>query len=121
MKAIFTILIVSLGLLYTKSENSIIEICTPIVLTENQFKNESIVQYKNENMSDYTLKFWPEENVKETKTEEIISELTKSQIIGKSTEFWGKPAFEPGKNINDYFEPKLSEEWAKYIFQLLQF
>lgn len=67
-------------------------------------------------MSDMILKFWPKEEVKEIKTEIITVELTEAKILGETTEFWDKPAFKPGQAINDYFEPKLNNEWAKSYF-----
>ncbi|NJB35282.1 hypothetical protein [Croceivirga sp. JEA036] len=67
-------------------------------------------------MSDYILKFWPKEEVEEVKTEQIEKGLTDAQIIGNPKEFWGKPAFEAGTLINDFFEPVLNPEWAKSYF-----
>jgi len=58
-------------------------------------------------MSDYILKFWPKTEVKEIKTIRIEEELLKSEIIAGESEFWGKPAYNPGQSINDYLEPKL--------------
>ena len=67
-------------------------------------------------MSDMILKFWPKEEVKEIKTEKITIGLTEAEVLGEPTEFWGESAFKPGQAINDYFEPKLSSEWAKSYF-----
>jgi len=58
-------------------------------------------------MSDYILKFWPKDEVKEIKTDKLKEGLLKSEIIADKTEFWGKPAFNPGQNICEYLEPKL--------------
>lgn len=58
-------------------------------------------------MSDSILKFWPTEEVSEIKTKQIEKGLTEKQIIGESTEFWGKPAFKPGQAINQFLEPKM--------------
>ncbi|NME71401.1 hypothetical protein [Flammeovirga aprica] len=70
-------------------------------------------------MSDFILKFWPKEEVKEEKTKQLKEGLLDANIIGNSKEFWGKPAFEPGKLLNDYFEPKLNPEWAKSYFSTI--
>jgi len=58
-------------------------------------------------MSDYILKFWPKQEIQEIKTSPIKTELSKSEIIADETEFWGKPAFNPGQRLNEYLEPKL--------------
>jgi len=58
-------------------------------------------------MSDFILKFWPRDEVKEVKTEKIKTKLNQLKIIGEPTEFWGMPAFNPGQSINEYLEPKL--------------
>ena len=63
-------------------------------------------------MSDFILKFWPKEEVEEVKTDKILKGLTDAQIIGRSKEFWGKPAFEAGTSMNDFFEPVLNPAWA---------
>ena len=67
-------------------------------------------------MSDCILKFWPKKEVKEVKTDQIIKGLSKANIIGAPKEFWGKPAFEAGESINDYFAPVLNPQWAKSYF-----
>ncbi len=58
-------------------------------------------------MSDFILKFWPEQEINSNKTIELKKELTESLIIGEETEFWGKPAFKAGKMLNIFLEPKL--------------
>ena len=58
-------------------------------------------------MSDFILKFWPKEIVQQTKSNVLKIELRKVGIISDETEFEGKPAYNPGQNINDYLVPKL--------------
>ena len=58
-------------------------------------------------MSDYILKFWPTKKVEESKIELIKKELINSMVISDETEFWGKPAFNPGQKINEFLSPKL--------------
>ena len=60
-------------------------------------------------MSDFILKFWPEKESNSSKIIELKKELTKSQIIGEETEFWGKPAFKAGEMLNNFLEPKLEK------------
>jgi len=59
------------------------------------------------NMSDFILKFWPKENVALIKTAILKNDLQKSGIIADETEFWGKPAYLPGSQIHEFFQPKL--------------
>lgn len=58
-------------------------------------------------MSDFILKFWPKEEQSEVKTTKIIEGLSTSNIIAEESEFWGKPAYNPGETINEYLEPKI--------------
>jgi len=58
-------------------------------------------------MSDFILKFWPKEEQSEVKTILLKEGLLNSKIIAEESEFWGKPAFNPGERINEYLEPKL--------------
>ena len=67
-------------------------------------------------MSDYILKFWPKEEVKEIKTEQIKTGFSNSKIIGNPKELWGEQGFEAGTSMNDYFEPVLNPECAKVYF-----
>lgn len=59
-------------------------------------------------MSDIILKFWPKEEIKESKVDTLKSQLTNSKFIGEETEFWQKPAFKTGRQFNTYFEPLLN-------------
>ncbi len=119
------ILIFFLNFLYSKNINSKADNFITNTLDKEHInstlthKNKSISTLKKDYMSDYVLKFWPKENVTEIKTDKIISQLTKSNIIGETTEFWGKPAFKPGKEINSFFEPKLNDEWAEIYFSTI--
>jgi hypothetical protein len=61
-------------------------------------------------MSDIILKFWPKEEVNVLKTDLIKNGLANSNIIGDETEFWNKPAFKAGSEINLFFEPRLNRE-----------
>ncbi len=61
-------------------------------------------------MSDYILKFWPQNEVSEIKTSQIEKGLKEKQIIGESTEFWGKPAFKPGESINRFLDPLMERD-----------
>ena len=61
-------------------------------------------------MSDIKLKFWPKEEISKSKIELIKSELTISKFIGEETEFWNKPAFKAGFELNLFFEPRLSRD-----------
>ncbi|MBD0822711.1 hypothetical protein [Aestuariibaculum marinum] len=67
-------------------------------------------------MSDCILKFWPKEEVKEIKTEQIKKGLHDSKIIDEPKELWGEQGYEAGSAMNDYFEPVLNPEWAKQYF-----
>lgn len=58
-------------------------------------------------MSDFILKFWPKEDIKDVKVEQITKGLLDAEIIGEKTEFWDEPAYKPGTSIHRYFEPKL--------------
>lgn len=59
-------------------------------------------------MSDIILKFWPKEEITESKVETLKSQLINSQFLGIETEFWGKPAFKTGGLFQIYFEPLLN-------------
>lgn len=61
-------------------------------------------------MSDFILKFWPKEDVKEVKTKNLKSELIDQKILGDETEFWGEHAYKPGQFINEYLEPKVNRD-----------
>jgi hypothetical protein len=61
-------------------------------------------------MSDYILKFWPQNDTKEVKVDKIITGLTEAKILGETTVFWGEPAYKPGAMIHEYFEPKLQRD-----------
>lgn len=55
-------------------------------------------------MSDYILKFWPKEDIKESKVEKIIEGLTSSKIIGDEEEYYGKPAYSAGELLKDHLD-----------------
>ena len=59
-------------------------------------------------MSDIILKFWPKEEVTESKLDKLKSQLTNLKFVGDETDFWGKPAYKTGEQFNTYFEPLLS-------------
>lgn len=61
-------------------------------------------------MSDFILKFWPKEDVKEVKTKNLKSELIDQKILGDETEFLGEHAYKPGQFINEYLEPKVNRD-----------
>lgn len=61
-------------------------------------------------MSDFILKFWPQSEISEVKTDLLKSKLKEAKILGETTEFWGEPAFNPGSSINDFLEPKLDRD-----------
>lgn len=57
------------------------------------------------NMSDIILKFWPKEEITETKVDTLRNRLSESKFLGDKTEFWGKPAYKTGELFLTYFEP----------------
>lgn len=61
-------------------------------------------------MSDIILKFWPKEEVTELKVDLIKNGLANSKFIGEETEFWNKPAFKAGSEVNLFFEPRLNRD-----------
>ncbi|WP_070138632.1 hypothetical protein [Crocinitomix algicola] len=69
-------------------------------------------------MSDFILKFWPQEDVQADKTEIIKQNFSQKSIVGEETEFWGKPAFKGGSKLNEYFEPKwdLAPQYFSTLF-----
>ncbi|WP_299675794.1 hypothetical protein [uncultured Tenacibaculum sp.] len=68
-------------------------------------------------MSDFILKFWPEENIQTDKTEKIKNQFKEKLIIGEESDFFGKPAFKGGDKLSEYFEPKW-ESAPKYFSTL---
>jgi len=52
-------------------------------------------------MSDFILKFWPIDEVKNDKTELIKFQFQKDEIISGETEHWGKPAFSSGSKLGE--------------------
>ena len=57
-------------------------------------------------MSDYILKFWPQDDIQTDKTNKIKFEFKQKLIVGEESEFWGKPAFKGGNKLSEYFGPK---------------
>ena len=58
-------------------------------------------------MSDFILKFWPKDEVKEIKTEIIKRALLASKVLGEETMYGNKPAFKAGECLNEYLEPRM--------------
>lgn len=53
-------------------------------------------------MSQYNFKFWPCENVSQTKIELIKTSLLAKGVFGKEIVFDGSPAYSPGAHIDQY-------------------
>lgn len=53
-------------------------------------------------MSQYNFKFWPCQDVSETKIELLKTSLLVKGVLGEETVFNGNPAYSPGEHIDQY-------------------